>query len=111
MRIFSLGWKYAYATASHVDNIWRWLLGYFSFPSEEVNPPGFNCLNGIVKIFWSGKTVSWELVPHDPKVVYTYISEVNFDPHADPEDCDRMLSCLEPPEQKLFLQTIAIPRT
>jgi putative DNA primase/helicase len=101
------GWKYAYATASHVDNIWRWLLGYFSFPSEEVNPPGFNCLNGVVKIKWSGKKVTWELVPHDPKVVYTYISEVNFDPKADPTDCGRMLSCLEPDQQKLFLQAIA----
>ena len=101
------GWKYAYATANHVDNIWRWLLDYFSFPSEEVNPPGFNCLNGVVKIKWSGKKVTWELVPHDPKIVYTYISEVKFDPHADSTECDRMLSCLDPPQQKLFLQTIA----
>ena len=101
------GWRYAYATATHVDNIWRWLLGYFSIASEEINPPGINCLNGVVKLKWSGKKVTWKLVPHDPEIVYTYISEVNFDPHADATDCERMLSCLEPAQQKLFLQTIA----
>ncbi len=101
------GWKYSYATATHVDNIWRWLLGYFSVASEEINPPGINCLNGVVKLKWSGKKVTWKLVPHDPQIVYTYISEVNFDPQADESECNRMLSCLEPHQQKLFLQTIA----
>lgn len=101
------GWKYSYATATHVDNIWRWLLGYFSVASEEINPPGINCLNGVVKLKWSGKKVTWKLVPHDPQIVYTYISEVNFDPQANSTDCERMLSCLEPAQQKLFLQTIA----
>jgi putative DNA primase/helicase len=102
-----LKWKYAYATATHVDNIWRWLLNYFSYPAEKVNPPGWNCLNGVVKINWDKNQVSWELVPHNPKVIYTYISEVNYDPLADSRDCDRMLSCLEPAQQQLFLQTIA----
>jgi putative DNA primase/helicase len=101
------GWKYAYATATHVDNIWRWLLDYFSVASEEINPPGINCLNGVVKIKWSGKKVSWELVPHEPKVVYTYVSEIKFDPEANPSDCDQMLSCLDPSQQKLFIQTMA----
>ena len=99
--------KYAYATATHVDNIWRWLLNYFSSPAEKVNPPGLNCLNGVVKIKWDNHQVSWELVPHNPQVIYTYISEVKFDENADSSDCERMLSCLEPAQQQLFLKTIA----
>lgn len=101
------GWKYAYATPTHIDNIWRWLLSYFSVKTEEVNPPGINCLNGVVKLNWSGNKVSWELVPHNPRIIYTYISEVNFDPRADSSEADRMLSCLEPIQQELFLKTIA----
>jgi putative DNA primase/helicase len=100
-------WKYAYATATHIDNIWRWLHGYFSIAAESVNPPGINCLNGVVKIKWNGRVASWELVSHDPKVIYTYVSAIKFDPDADPTDCDRMLSCLEPKEQQLFVQTMA----
>lgn len=101
------GWKYAYATPTHIDNIWRWLLSYFSVKTEEVNPPGINCLNGVVKINWFGNKVSWELVPHNPNIIYTYISEVNYDPSADSSEADRMLSCLEPIQQELFLKTIA----
>jgi putative DNA primase/helicase len=100
-------WKYAYASATHVDNIWRWLHNYFSVSPDQVNPPGLNCLNGIVKIEWNTRRASWSLVPHDPNIIYTYVSEINFDPNADPTDCERMLSCLEPKEQKLFIQTIA----
>jgi putative DNA primase/helicase len=101
------GWKYAYATATHVDNIWRWLHSYFSYPIEDVNPSGINCLNGIVKIEWEGRKARWELMSHDPNLIYTYLSEINFEPNADSSHCERMLSCLEEPQQKLFLQTIA----
>ncbi len=100
-------WKYTYATASYVDNIWNWLQRDFSYPPSKVNPPGINCLNGVVKIKWDGRHPSWELIDHDPKVVYTYVSEIKFDPSADPAYCDQMLSCLEPREQKLFVQTMA----
>ena len=98
---------YAYATPSHVENIWKWLLLNKGVSPDEVNPPGFNCLNGVVKLNWNGRKASWELAPHDPKVIYTYVSEIKFDPDADPTDCDRMLSCLEPNQQQLFIQTMA----
>ena len=101
------GWKYAYADTTHVENIWKWVLETFEVSAEEINPPGINCLNGTVKINWHGTEVNWELVPHNPKVIYTYVSEFNFDSNADSTDCDRLLSCLEPEEQKLFIQTIA----
>ncbi|MGL5806033.1 MAG: DUF5906 domain-containing protein [Xenococcaceae cyanobacterium] len=100
-------WKYDYATATHVENIWKWLQQYFYVAPEEINPPGINCLNGVVKLNWNGSIANWELAPHNPEIIYTYVSEFNFDPNADPTDCDRMLSCLEPPQQKLFIQTIA----
>ena len=99
--------RYTYATATHVDNIWNWLHRHFSYDPDQVNLPGINCLNGVVKLHWQGRHARWELVPHNPKVVYTYVSEVEFDPEADPRECNRMLDCLESPQQKLFIQIIA----
>ncbi|MEN9520045.1 MAG: hypothetical protein RLZZ381_2633 [Cyanobacteriota bacterium] len=101
------GWKYAYADATHVENIWKWVLEYFEVAPKQINPPGINCLNGVVKINWNNGVASWELVPHDPEVIYTYVSEFDFDPDADSTQCDRMLSCLEPEQQQLFIQTMA----
>ena len=98
---------YAYADSTHVENIWKWLLCTQGISPDEVNPPGINCLNGVVRIFWEGRHARWKLLPHDPEVVYTYVNDIEFDPDADPTDCERMLSCLEPAQQKLFLQTIA----
>jgi putative DNA primase/helicase len=100
-------WKYSYATATHVDNIIQWLHRHFSISPRQVNPPGINCRNGVVKLKWQGNRAIWELIPHNPDVVYTYISDIEFQPHADPTECDRMLNCLEPTQQKLFIQTIA----
>jgi putative DNA primase/helicase len=99
--------KYAYATATHVDNIVQWLHRHFSISPRQVNPAGINCRNGVVKLKWQGNRATWELIPHSPDVVYTYISDIKFKPNADPTECDRMLSCLEPTQQKLFIQTIA----
>jgi putative DNA primase/helicase len=99
--------KYAYATATHVDNIVQWLHRHFSISPRQVNPAGINCRNGVVKLKWQANRATWELIPHSPDAVYTYISDIKFKPNADPTECDRMLSCLEPAQQKLFIQTIA----
>jgi putative DNA primase/helicase len=100
-------WKYALATPYHVESIWKWLLQHFAVSADKINPPGFNCLNGVVKIHWNGPRADWILQPHNPDEIYTYVSEIEFDPDADSTDCDRMLSCLEPSQQKLFIQTMA----
>lgn len=100
-------WKYAYATATHVDNIGQWLHRHFSISPKQVNPPGINCRNGVVKLKWEHNRATWELIPHSSDVVYTYVSDIEYDCDADPAECDRMLGCLDPAQQKLFIQTIA----
>jgi putative DNA primase/helicase len=88
------GWKRSYATATHIDNIYAWVQRRFAVAPSKINPPGLNCLNGVVKISWQGKQPSYELVKHDPSVVYTYVGEFEFDPKASSETCDRLLQCL-----------------
>lgn len=96
-----------WATRTTVSNIWEWVLIRFGVDAEDLNPPGINCLNGIISIKWNGTIANHELLPHNPKKYYTYVSEVRYDPDIDPSDCDKLLSCLEPDQQKVFLQTIA----
>lgn len=100
-------WRYAYATATNVDNIYAWVQRAFAIDPDTVNPPGVNCLNGTLKISWQGVTPRWELVKHDPSIVYTYVGGCEYNPDADPTACDRLLACLDAPEREIFIKTLA----
>ena len=100
-------WQYAYATATTVDNIYAWVQRSFAIDPDTVNPPGVNCLNGTLKILWQGSTPRWELVKHDPSIVYTYVGGCEYNPDADPTACDRLLACLDAPEREIFIKTLA----
>ncbi len=100
-------WKYTLATPAKIETIWNWALTDFAVDPEEVNPPGINCLNGVIKITWEGRKPSWKLVEHSPEHFYTHVANINYDPGADDRDCNRMLAALERPQQDIFLRTIA----
>lgn len=100
-------WKYAYATATHITNIYNWVTEQVGVSREDCNPPGLNCLNGVLNIVWEGAIARWELTPHNPEKLYTYVSEIKYNPTADPSDCEKLLSCLDKGQQKVFLQTLA----
>ncbi|MBE9191395.1 DUF3854 domain-containing protein [Gloeocapsopsis crepidinum LEGE 06123] len=103
----SYDWEYKYATATHVENIYNWLLIDFGIARSRINPPGINCLNGRLVIEWEGNKPRWQLQPHSPDIPYTYCSQFNFDPNADPSNCDRLLACLESEQQEIFIRTLA----
>ncbi|MUL39322.1 DUF3854 domain-containing protein [Gloeocapsopsis dulcis] len=103
----SYDWEYRYATATHVENIYNWLLLDFGVARTRINPPGINCLNGRLTIDWEGNKPTWQLNPHNPDIPYTYCSQFNFDPNADPSNCDRLLACLAPEQQEILLKTLA----
>ena len=98
---------YPYTTPRSVNSIWEWALISFAVSPNRVNPPGLNLANGVLKISWEGRKPSWELLPHSPENVYLYCSDVNYNPDADPEHCDRLLACLDPAPRTALLRTIA----
>ncbi len=100
-------WRFAYATATNVSNIYAWVVEVFGIDPALVNPPGLNCLNGVLQVTWRGKTPQWELRKHNPDVVYTYVGEFEFNPDADSTACDKLLQCLEPPQRDIFIKTMA----
>lgn len=75
--------------------------------ADQINPPGINCTNGILIINWEGNIPKPQLIEHDPKYYYTYPPLVNYEPKADPTECDRLLACLEPAEREVFLRNVS----
>ena len=104
-------WKYTRANSSSIEAVYSWIIGRFGVDPAQINPPGLNCQNGILKIHWKSEEgypiAHWELKPHNPENFYTYCSEIPYDPKADQTDCNRLLEALDPPQRKIFLQTIA----
>ncbi len=100
-------YEYKYAKSSTVEEIWKWVLLDFAVNKSKVNPPGLNCLNGIVNIEYLGHNPIVSLIPHDPSKYYTYCAPIEYDPNADEQDCNNLLKALEPDSRIIFLRTIA----
>lgn len=97
---------YKYLGTRYLNEIWNWALITFAIKSDRTNPPGLNLANGVLKVHIKGKSVSWELLPHSPKDYFLYCSEVEFNPDANPDYCDRLLECLDPAPRTAFLRQV-----
>jgi len=98
---------YPYASSTKVEEALKWSKSLLAVPQSSLNPPGLNCLNGVLKILWDGDKPSWELIPHSPDLYYVFPPLVEYRPDADPQHCDRLLSTLDAPQQEIFLRSIA----
>lgn len=102
------GFRYGLASTSKVEEIYKWALLLNGVDPIQVNPPGINCKNGVVEIVWQGKIPEIKLSKPDPSRYYTYCSEIEYNPNASTEHCDKLLAALDPPQREIFLKTIAV---
>ncbi len=100
-------WIYEMATPAAAKNLLRWAKAKLGVDGDRLNPAGLNLNNGILQINWHEGIPSWQLISHHPDYLYTYCSEVSYDPNANSENCDRLLSVLEPQQRDIFLKIIA----
>jgi putative DNA primase/helicase len=98
---------YKYANDQSVNGILKWAKASCGVDLQNVNPSGLNLLNGVLTITWNGRKPIYTLKKHHPDVIYTYVSQVKYDPEADRTYCDRLLSVLEPDQQKILLKVCA----
>jgi putative DNA primase/helicase len=96
-----------HANDSAVNAVLKWAKSRFMIDRETVNPPGLCLDNGVLRIHWKGNIPSWELIPHNPKIIYTYASQVAYNPDADPAMADKLLAALDKPQQDVWLKTVA----
>jgi phage/plasmid-associated DNA primase len=98
---------FPYAKTSRINEALEWAKQSFHVDLDQLNPPGLNCLNGILQITWDADKPSWELIPHSPDYYFTYAPLVEYNPKADTNHCDRLLDALDKPQRDIFLKVIA----
>lgn len=101
-------WVKSHCQPDHINKIWVWVLSKYRVEEENVNPPGLNLKNGRLILEWKKGIPTPKLIPHSPHVVYTYTSEVSYNPKADPKYCDQLLQALEPDQQAILLRSLAL---
>jgi putative DNA primase/helicase len=99
--------RHAYLKPESINSIWEWVMETFNEEPKDLNPVGFNFDNGILRIHWQGNTPTWKLYPHHPSEKYMFCSPVRYDPNADPEMCDRLLSALDPIPRTVLLRNLS----
>ena len=98
---------YPFANSRSAAEILKVQKNLVTIPADLCNPPGMNCTNGILEIKWKGNTPEFKLIEHNPIHYYTYPPLVEYDPEADPKQCDRLLKCLDPAQQEVFLRNVS----
>lgn len=64
--------------------------------SCTVNPSNaINCRNGVISWYWDEGRYQQQFTPHDPDLYFTYITDYDYDPEANPEHMFRLLEAVE----------------
>ena len=102
--------EFPYASPGYPRQIWTWASQRLGVSPERINPPGLNCLDGVLKLHYCPRAESFErrLVPHSPDLLYTYPPLVSYSraEEISADSCDRLLESLDPPQREIFLRTI-----
>ena len=99
--------EYPFADPQFVNKVLVWAKMRLEISDELVNPPGINCSNGILRVFWEKNKPTFKLVPHSPSEYYLYPGLVEYDPLANSPHCDRLLECLDDAQRQIFLRNIS----
>lgn len=68
--------------------------------ATEVNPSNaINCRNGVVSWSWQDGRYQQRFSPHNPDQPFTYVTDYDYDPQADPQHMLRLLEAVEPDDQ------------
>lgn len=101
---------YPYADPVYVDRGLKWLKQKVGIDPKLVNPPGLNCIDGFLQLSYDPDGGKWirTLKDHDPQTYCLYAPQATYHIPAilKSDACDRLLECLDPMQQDIFLKTI-----
>ncbi|MDZ8083362.1 MAG: hypothetical protein RMX35_30395 [Nostoc sp. DcaGUA01] len=98
---------YPYAKPSKVKELLEWVKLRVEIDPQLLNPPGVNCTNGVLSLDWASPQPEPVLEEHNPeKHFFTYEPLVKYDPLANSSHCDRLLECLDEPQQQILLRNL-----
>lgn len=99
---------YPYRKASAVKDAYEFCMAKIPFISaDDVNPPGLNCINGVLTFDYVDGEVTVDLVPHSPKHPYVYEPLIKYDPDADDTDALRLIDAIGAEYQDAVLKNLA----
>lgn len=78
--------------------------------ADQVNPPNvLNLKNGVLELEWGKRDFTEKFYPHDPGNYYkfTYVTDVAYDPAADPTYCDQLLEAIPEQYRDIMLKNMA----
>ena len=102
---------YPYARPKYVNEVFNWVTQKLSIDPTRINPPGLNCLDGVLELSYDPDSKKWQrnLTPHNPKThLYLYPPQATYNIPAVvmPDACDALLSCLDAPQRDIFLKIV-----
>ena len=77
---------------------------------EQVDPPNvLNLKNGVLELEWGKYDFTEKFYSHDPGNYYkfTYVTDVAYDPAADPTYCDQLLEAIPEQYRDIMLKNMA----
>ena len=98
---------YPFSSPRHVKQLLEWAKLKLQINPELINPPGFNCTNGVLVLKWEEGKPIFALEDHTPQHYYLYEPQVEYNPDANPEACEQLLTCLDKPQQTIVLRLLA----
>ena len=80
---------------------------YFVNPSF-VNTGGINCNNGVLVFDFVENKLETKLIPHNPEMLFTYGSKVNYNPNASKQNLNLLMRCLDRRQRNLFFEIAGV---
>ncbi|MBD2694839.1 DUF5906 domain-containing protein [Anabaena catenula] len=99
--------RFPFCDPRHTTKLINWVIDRKSIDYSEL-PQGINFTNGVVKLDWTNNIPTPVLEKHDPDKHYFFSEpKVNYDPVANSNDCDKMLTSLDPNQRIILLKVLA----
>jgi putative DNA primase/helicase len=90
--------QYPWKRPKYIDEALAWMRRLL--PPVPVNPQSaINCRNGVVSWTWTDRKMHVLFEPHSPDKHFTYITNYDYDPDANPEHLIRLLEAVEHSDQ------------
>ncbi len=90
---------YPWSRPRYVDEAITWMIR--QLPGTKVNPAAsINCRNGVVSWTWQNNKLKIHFRKHSPELPFTYTTEYDYDPEADPMNLWRLLEAVDYTDQE-----------
>ena len=106
--VYKIGKKtYPFDTPESVEKIYKYAC--IKLGKGKLIPPAnvVNCTNGVLSFTWEDKNLKLNFEPHNPeKHYFTDKPIIAYNPIANTQYADQLLSCLDAPQRDILIKTL-----